>query len=95
MAKKQSTKKRSNIDWKTFFSLVQHGHNNAHIANKLGIHIDKKSADPYKPIRAMKSRAKTVGVTINGETVKLKMSKAAKQKPKPKAKQPHDSIAAA
>ena len=75
---------RKHIDWQKFFTLVQNGTSHEDIAKKMGIKLDPKSPDPLKPIRALKSRAKTMGARINGEIRKLRVPKH-KETPKPKA----------
>lgn len=86
--KKAKTTKRNKIDWKLFFKLIQAGTSNEKIAERMGVRIDTKSADPYKPIRAMKSRAKTVGINIDGQLTKLRVGKVKNAAPKPKAAKP-------
>jgi len=73
-SKKSATQKkveRQRTDWALFFKLCNQGKDNEHIAKALGCHIDPKSADPYKRVRAAKSLARTKGITVAGKLVRL------------------------
>src|SRR3954465_5932503 len=101
-AKKSARKAARNpINWTKLFTLVRKGLSNAEIAKAMGVKLDPKSPDSLKPVRAMVSRAKTVGVRIDGKMCRLhvpkdrnrsdaepkarKVAKPAKQKPARKA----------
>ena len=63
--------KRQRTDWALFFRLCKEGKDNEHIAKALGWHIDPKSADPYKRVRAAKSLARAKGIKVAGKLVRL------------------------
>jgi hypothetical protein len=87
-ANKARTRKqtRRSIDWKKFFKLCQNGLTNAELAEAMGYKLDKSSEDALKPIRAMRSRAQTVGIRIDGKLTKLRAPKSGTKKPAKVAK---------
>lgn len=86
--KKTATKAttRNRIDWAKFFKLCQDGLTNQEVADRMGYTLDKNSDDPLKPIRAMRSRAQTVGVRIEGKLQKLHAPRSGSVEKKAKAK---------
>lgn len=70
-AKTTKASTRRTLDWKKFFTLCERGLTNAEVAEQMGFKLDKDSDDALKPIRAMRSRAQTIGVRIDGKLTKL------------------------
>jgi hypothetical protein len=83
----QKKEKRQKTNWPLFFRLCNQGKDNEDIAKALGWHVDPKSADPYKRVRAAKSLARTKGIKVAGKLVRLHDRKLkGAEKPKTDAK---------
>jgi hypothetical protein len=66
-------KSRKAVNWKQLISLIESGMSAVAVAAKMGRTTPGK--DPGHSIRALASRARTLGYKVDGKTVKLKVKR--------------------